>query len=138
MSSDFLPTDDRSILNNKRCFSLMSAPEHDVMDSNKDRIVEIELLSKTKPCVFQLEFLDTPSWLFTLDPQLVSHLYIPQYKNQDHLLATLSNKGINTYLVQRVLVRYSSIKIIYWKKPSDSEIYVILVSGNLSFIVPYL
>ena len=123
--------------NSKRSLSFSSVESNDqTAPVCEKRILEVEILQKCQPLAVQLIFQDAPIWLFSLDPQQVSKLYLPQYQNEQHLLSVLNTKGINSTLSSRVLRRFGT-KVCFWQE-SVSPLTIITVSGSLSYITPFL
>ena len=103
----------------------------------RERVVDVEILQRTTPIPIQIIFQDSPIWLFCLDPQRISHIYLPQFRDKLHLLNVLSSKNIKTNLCERVLNRFGNKNISFWSTRNPFTL-ITLVSGSLNYIVPFL
>jgi hypothetical protein len=130
--------------------SLISLPQmsahkrsHDVItldgSVHHQRVVEVDVLKLRDALSVTLVFQNFPVWLLALSPIQVASIYFPGYSSLDHLCSSLRARSLNPEMVSRILGRFQSSKLYFnvdIKQVSQDN--VLLVSGTISFLLPYL
>jgi hypothetical protein len=97
--------------------------------------VDITMLQRYTPLTFEVIFQTFPTWILALDPVNVRSVRFPGYSAPAHLFRSLDFRGQDSSLIQRALSRLGASKVVFGSSPTLPNVR--LVSGTLSFLVPY-
>ena len=99
----------------------------------RSRQIEQDLLRSLFRFSVVLRFEAFPIWILALDPQFITHIFVPEFSSWSSFQCAFSHSFRNKLLLE-VLLQLAPSKFYFGELPSTACSYLYLYSGSLSYL----
>lgn len=99
----------------------------------RSRQIEQGLLRSLLPFSVVLRFEAFPIWILALDPQFITHIFVPQFSCWSSFQRAFSHSFRNKLLLE-ALLQLTPSKFHFGELPRDACLHLHLYSGSLSYL----